>query len=243
MEGEPAPSRYEFNGITRDGQTIFIEVSVTGTMYRNEPVLLVYFRDVTERKLAEEALLRSHKELEHLNRVKTKAVHHISHELKTPLAVIQGNLRVLRPKIETLAPDSSLKRILDALERNTQRLLGIQRETDEIFEVSQEVEVSVLTDEMELLRERLDRLENVPAEVWSHWGALKEWLSRYSTGSTERFQAIDLTPFVRMAVEKTKQRAGHRRLEYHVEGEDGLYHIYGPAGCRGGCGGPFEKCG
>ena len=221
-KGEPAPSRYEFNGITKDGQTIFIEVSVTGTVYRNEPVLLVYFRDVSERKLAEEALLRSHKELEHLNRVKTKAVHHISHELKTPLAVIQGNLRVLKPRLEPLAQDSSLKRILDALERNTQRLLRIQRETDEIFEVSQEVEVSVLTDEMELLRERLDRLGNVPPEVWSHWGALKEWLGRHSKDSTEQFQAIDLYPFVRMVVEKTKQRAGHRRLEYHVEGENDL---------------------
>ena len=221
-KGEPAPSRYEFNGITKDGQTIFIEVSVTGTVYRNEPVLLVYFRDVSERKLAEEALLRSHKELEHLNRVKTKAVNHISHELKTPLAVIQGNLRVLKPKLESLAQDSSLKRILDALERNTQRLLRIQRETDEIFEVSQDVEVSVLTDEMELLRERLDRLGNVPPEVWSHWSALKEWLGRHSKDSTEQFQAIDLYPFVRMVVEKTKQRAGHRRLEYHVEGENGL---------------------
>ena len=227
-KGEPAPSRYEFNGITKDGQTIFIEVSVTGTIYRNEPVLLVYFRDVSDRKLAEEALLRSHKELEHLNRVKTKAVHHISHELKTPLAVIQGNLRVLKPRLEPLAQDSSLKRILDALERNTQRLLRIQRETDEIFEVSQDVEVSVLTDEMELLRERLDRLGNVPSEVWSHWGALKEWLGRHSPVSTEHFQSMDLYPVVRMAVDKTKQRAGHRTLEYHVEGKDGLYIFMDP---------------
>lgn len=226
--GEPAPSRYEFNGITRDGRMIFIEASVTGTMYRNEPVLLVYFRDVTERKLAEETLLRSHKELEHLNRVKTKAVNHISHELKTPLAVIQGNIRVLRRKIETLALDSNLKGILDALERNTQRLLRIQRETDEIFEVSQEVEASVITDEMELLRERLDRFGNVPPEVWSHWGALKEWLGRYSAGSTERFQVIELYPFVRIAVEKAKQRAGHRTLEYNVEGENGLYIFMDP---------------
>jgi signal transduction histidine kinase len=184
--------------MTRGGQTISIEVSVTGTLYRNEPVLLVYFRDVTERKQAEEALLRSHQELEHLNRLKTKAVNHISHELKTPLAVIMGNIRVLKRTQETSALDPSLKGILDALERNTERLLKIQRETDEIFKVSQEVEASLLTDEMELLRERLDRFGNVPPEVWSHWDALKEWLSRYSSASTELFESIDLYPFVRV---------------------------------------------
>ena len=219
-EGGPAPSRYEFTGITKDGRTIFIEVSATRTTYRSEPVLLVYLRDVTERKLAEKALLRSHEELEQLNRVKTKAVNHISHELKTPLAVIMGNIRVLKRKIETSALDSNLTGILDALERNTERLLRMQRETDEIFKVSQEMEATVLTDEMEFLRERLDQFGNVPPEVWSHWGALKEWLSQYNSGSTEGFQAIDLYPFVRIAVEKAKQRAAHRKLEIHMEGKN-----------------------
>jgi signal transduction histidine kinase len=86
--------------------------------------------------------------------------------------------------------------------------------------VSQEMEATVLTDEMEFLRERLDQFGNVPAEVWSHWGALKEWLSQYNSGSTEGFQAIDLYPFVRIAVEKAKQRAAHRKLEIHVEGKN-----------------------
>ena len=173
QKGEPVPSRYEFRGITKDERTIFIEVSATGIIYRNEPVSLVYLRDVTERKLAEEVLLRSHKELEQLNRVKTKAVNHISHELKTPLAVIQGNLRVLQRKIEASSLNLSLKGILAALERNAERLLRIQREADEIFRTSQELEAATLTDELDLLRQRMSGFGNVPAEVWSHWGALK----------------------------------------------------------------------
>ncbi len=227
-KGEPVPSRYEFRGITKDGRTIFIEVSATGIIYRNEPVSLVYLRDVTERKLAEEVLLRSHKELEQLNRVKTKAVNHISHELKTPLAVIQGNLRVLQRKIEASSLNSSLKGILAALERNAERLLRIQREADEIFRTSQELEAATLTDELDLLRQRMDGFGNVPAEVWSHWGALKEWLNQYISTGTDLFQPIDLYPFIQLLVEKTKQKAAHRNVELRVEGENDLYIYMDP---------------
>jgi PAS domain S-box-containing protein len=227
-KGETVPSRYEFKGITKDGRTIFIEVSATGIIYKNEPVSLVYLRDATERKLAEEALLRSHKELEQLNRVKTKAVNHISHELKTPLAVIQGNLRVLKRKIEASSLDSSLKGILAALERNAERLLRIQREADEIFRASQELEAVSLTDELDLLRQRLDGFGNVPLEVWSHWGALKEWLNQYTSGSRDLFQPIDLYPFVQSTVEKTRQRATHRNVELRVQGENDLYIYMDP---------------
>jgi PAS domain S-box-containing protein len=226
--GEPVPPRYEFRGITKDGRTIFIEVSATGIVYQNEPVSLAYLRDVTERKLVEETLLRSHKELEQLNRVKTKAVNHISHELKTPLAVIQGNIRVLRRKMETSQLDANLNGILDALERNAERLLRIQREADEIFRASQELEATTLTDELDLLRQRLDGFGNVPPEVWSHLGALKEWLNQYVSGATGLLQPIDLYPFVQLAIEKTKQRTAHRSVEIRVEGENDLYIYMDP---------------
>jgi PAS domain S-box-containing protein len=53
QRGEPAPSSYEFKGIRKDGTQIFVDISSTGTVFRGEPVTLAYFRDITERKLAE----------------------------------------------------------------------------------------------------------------------------------------------------------------------------------------------
>ncbi len=54
QRGEPAPSRYEFRAIRRDGAIIFVEASVSRITYQGEPASLAYLRDVTERKQAEE---------------------------------------------------------------------------------------------------------------------------------------------------------------------------------------------
>jgi PAS domain S-box-containing protein len=56
QKGHQAPARYECKGVRKDGGTIDLEVSATKTMYRGEPVSLVFLREVTERKLAEEAV-------------------------------------------------------------------------------------------------------------------------------------------------------------------------------------------
>ena len=56
QRGEPVPSRYEFKGMTKDGRVIHIEVSAASIVYRGTPEYLVYLRDITERKVAEEVL-------------------------------------------------------------------------------------------------------------------------------------------------------------------------------------------
>ena len=107
--------------------------------YRNEPILILFLRDISERKQAEEVFLQSHRELEQLNEAKTKAVNHISHELKTPLAVIQGNVRVLRRRLEHESLDEKAGRMLAAIERSVERLFLMQREADEILRTSGEI--------------------------------------------------------------------------------------------------------
>jgi PAS domain S-box-containing protein len=66
QRGEDVPSRYEFKGIRKDGEIIYIEVSATKTTYRGKTASLAYLRDITERKQAEQTLLRSEEEAKRL---------------------------------------------------------------------------------------------------------------------------------------------------------------------------------
>ena len=165
MEGQPVPPRYEFKGITASGGILFIEVSAAATTFKNDPVILIFLRDVTERKRAEQVFLESHRELEQLNRAKTKAVNHISHELKTPLAVVHGNIRILRRKFEGVSGSETVTPLLDTMERNVERLSRMQREADEILRTSQELEAESLVGEIDKLRERLSDFGDIPAEI------------------------------------------------------------------------------
>ena len=61
QQGREVPSRYEFRGIRKNGETIFIEVSATRIVHDGEPTTLAYLRDVTERRRSEEELRQAHK--------------------------------------------------------------------------------------------------------------------------------------------------------------------------------------
>ncbi len=56
QRGGDVPDKYEAKGIRKDGSTVYIEVSATGITFRGERVTLAYIRDVTERRLASDAL-------------------------------------------------------------------------------------------------------------------------------------------------------------------------------------------
>ncbi len=52
--GQDAPTRYDFMGVRKDGSIVFIAVSATIINYQGETINLVYLRDVTARRRAEE---------------------------------------------------------------------------------------------------------------------------------------------------------------------------------------------
>jgi PAS domain S-box-containing protein len=228
-KGQPVPPRYEFKGLTRSGGTIYIEVSATEVTYRDRPEVLIFLRDVTERKRAEEVFLQSHRQLEQLNRAKTKAVDHISHELKTPLAVIQGNVRVLRRRLEQAVGEDTYKEMLKAIERNLERLFHMERDTDEILMTSRELEAVSLPDELDRLKERLADLGEVSPEIDACVQGLKKWVVSRMPRGTGAFQPVELYIFLVQAGERARHLAAHRHIDVRVEGLYGIYILMDPA--------------
>ena len=98
------------------------------------------------------ALEQSRKELERLNRAKSKALDHLSHELKTPLAVIQGNIRLFKRKAQAQTPPLIREEVFKSLERNLNRLSDIQQETDQIIRTYQEIEMGPRLEDLDIHR-------------------------------------------------------------------------------------------
>lgn len=79
-----------------------------------------------------EALQNSYERVKTLNKAKERVILHLSHELKTPLAVLSASLKLLENKISP-AQDQSLSDIYQRAQRNLQRLLEMEYAVEDIL--------------------------------------------------------------------------------------------------------------
>jgi PAS domain S-box-containing protein len=79
-----------------------------------------------------EALQRAYENVRGLNRAKEQVIHHLSHELKTPLSVLSASLGLLEKRIDE-RQDKALDRVLARARRNLQRLLDMQYEIGDML--------------------------------------------------------------------------------------------------------------
>jgi len=151
---------------TPDRQPVPVEMTLRIVEQGGTRQGIIVARDISERKRGEEALRRSHDELEirvrertrelaRANKAKTEFLSIVSHELRTPLTSIIGFAKIIRKKLR--------ERIFPAVDRGLDPRLGgemtrISRNID-IIEAEGERLTALINDVLDLAKLEANRVE------------------------------------------------------------------------------------
>ena len=165
-----------------------------------------------------EALQNAYEELAVLNRAKDKLIHHLAHELQTPLAVLKSSLALLQRKLSSL-PEKDWQRTIQRANRHIQRLADMQLEVEDILKNPETETYNILS---RLIDQCGDQLEILLAEQIGETSAIDRIKKRieeiYGPRETAA-QDIQLDQFVNAQIEQMQPLHSHRQLELVIDTE------------------------
>ncbi len=171
-----------------------------------------------------EELKRSYEDVKSLNRAKDRVIHHLSHELKTPVSILSASLSLLDKRLSEIE-DKGWRTILDRAQRNLKRLLGMQYQLEDILRekdfktrdmLSALLDASV--DELEVLISlglgEKDIIRKIRQHIDETYGPRK---------STS--EVVELGPFVKEKIKALRSKFAHRkcRLRTHVSATSPIF--------------------
>jgi PAS domain S-box-containing protein len=108
----------------RRGERSTILLSVEPIRLNDTPHLLSMAMDITQRKRAENELIKTLDREKELSQLKSNFVSMVSHEFRTPLGIIQSSAELLREFHQRMQPDEREEQ-MESITRNTRRMAGM----------------------------------------------------------------------------------------------------------------------
>jgi PAS domain S-box-containing protein len=117
----------ECRWLDRRGEPFTILLSAEIIKFNDTPHVLSLALDISQRKRAEEELLKTLEREKELSQLKSNFVSMVSHEFRTPLGIIQSSAELLREFFDKMEP-SEREEQLESITRNTCRMAGMMEE-------------------------------------------------------------------------------------------------------------------
>ncbi len=159
-----------------------------------------------------EELRKAYREVTSLNRAKDKVINHLSHELKTPIAVLRTSLVTLEKRLNSL-PEKSWRSTVDRARRNLDRLLEMQYQVHDIIQHKTYQTRTILS---HMLAQCADELEALIAERVGD-DSITEGIRHYideTYGTNEMVaETITLDAFIQTRLDALKPSYAHRQID------------------------------
>ena len=163
-------------------------------------------------------LNRSYEEVKSLNRAKDKVINHLSHELKTPVAVLSASLDLLSKKLNNNGDQSqSHQKILDRAQRNLKRLLDMEYGIEDILREKNYQSHYLIS---KLLDSCSDELELLALKEFGNNEAVQKIRQRIEEvfgPKDSPIEEINLREFVNEHIELIRTRFPHRTCQVATE--------------------------
>ncbi len=159
---------------------------------------------------------KAYQEVRSLNLAKGKLINHLSHELKTPVAILSGSMSILAKQLAKL-PDAAWHKTLDRVNRNLNRIVEIQSEVSDIVQVERYEIQTLLSRMLEQCTDELETLvDGEPGEA-RLVKTLKKRIDDIFEPKDLTSATIRLGEFVKQRLESLKPSFAHRSVQLTTE--------------------------
>ncbi|MBU0463108.1 MAG: GAF domain-containing sensor histidine kinase, partial [Proteobacteria bacterium] len=156
-------------------------------------------------------LRKAYEELKSLNSAKDKMINHLSHELKTPVAILLSSFKILSKRLADL-PEETWRPTIERISRSLDRIIGIEGEVYDIVEKKEVFHHKVFS---LILEQCQDELEALIAEETGEKGILTKVRQKIEDIFSPRdlvVKDIFLDQFVEKRIKTIQPDMAHRDI-------------------------------
>jgi PAS domain S-box-containing protein len=126
LSGDNPTSHYQFRGLTKNKEIIYLELYGSATLYNKKPVSIGTILDITDRKKAEDEKLKLEEQIRHSQKMEAVGTlaGGIAHDFNNILMAMTGYCALIERRT---AEDSPIRTYLDKLVASTERAAALTR--------------------------------------------------------------------------------------------------------------------